>query len=332
MVIVPVANLYTTPETTLNNNIVHQCLFNERVDIIKKQNNATYIHINSAFYVTPSDNRPQNCFWVTQEDLLELKALESEYQKIIPLDDSKKTIITIKPWSPDQKVAFSAGTRFVIDTHAQKKRGHIAIIYLDPNAHSIKTAYIPKKQCISSKWIITLSSCQKRALFIKTLKQWAHQKTNEYIPYLFGGTSFVQTLEYPFEKKSILTGIDCSGLVLRIANIAGITEYRYKNSTTIKKYCPQISSFNALQNGDLILIRGHVMIISDLQKGLIIEARGYDHGFGRVHEIPLCKVFKNIHSFKDLWDAASLKKRIIRLDHLQKERDSFTDLTFHTLC
>ena len=54
----------------------------------------------------------------------------------------------------------------------------------------------------------------------------------------------------------------------------------------------------ALEEGDLIWYNGHVMIVSDVKKNRLIEAAGYESGWGKVHEIALDKVFN-----KRVWSA-----------------------------
>ena len=56
-----------------------------------------------------------------------------------------------------------------------------------------------------------------------------------------------------------------------------------------------------LQEGDIIWIRGHVMIVGSLKDNTLIEARGYNHGYGKVQEIPLHTVFKYIKTFAQLF-------------------------------
>jgi len=56
------------------------------------------------------------------------------------------------------------------------------------------------------------------------------------------------------------------------------------------------------------------MIISDLKKHTLIEARSYQSGFGRVHEIPLHKQFKGIKTYNDLVHAFYHNKPLKRID------------------
>ena len=174
------------------------------------------------------------------------------------------------------------------------------------------------------------------------LKCWAHQK-DSFIPYVWGGTSFINTIDTPFreitnkidnhyysyfEFDNVQThqksGFDCSDIISRAAQICNIP-YFYKNTTTIGQNLQPLQPHDTLINGDLILIKGHVMVISDIDKNLLIEARSYGHGYGKVHEIELHKVFDSIETYKDLCEAFFSKKELKRKDIHGNIRDTFKD-------
>ena len=56
------------------------------------------------------------------------------------------------------------------------------------------------------------------------------------------------------------------------------------------------------------------MVVASLQNNTIIEARGYPTGFGKVHELPLHKTFKNINSYADLLNHYFSNKSLYWLD------------------
>lgn len=60
-------------------------------------------------------------------------------------------------------------------------------------------------------------------------------------------------------------GYDCSGLVLRAVQLAGI-RYFCTNTTTARLALQDLLAHEALEVGDLILIYGRVMIVSDPEK------------------------------------------------------------------
>ena len=73
------------------------------------------------------------------------------------------------------------------------------------------------------------------------------------------------------------------------------------------------------------------MVVSDTDKNLLIEARSYSHGYGKLHEIPIGKVFEGIETYKDLTDAYFGKKVIKRKDKQGKIRDTFTNLQLFSM-
>src|SRR5690606_17679975 len=109
---------------------------------------------------------------------------------------------------------------------------------------------------------------------------------------------------YHYDKDTSATksGFDCSGVIARATQICGIP-YFCKNTATIPHCLKPLQKEQELHNGDLILIRGHVMIVFDVAKNLLIEARGYTHGYGKLQEIPINQVFEGIQTYKDLTDA-----------------------------
>src|SRR5205814_4688733 len=117
--------------------------------------------------------------------------------------------------------------------------------------------------------------------------------------------------EHERDTQSPKNGFDCSGVILRAAQIAGIP-YFCKNTTTIAQCLTPLKSEQQLREGDLILIKGHVMIVSDITKNLLIEARSYGHGYGKLHEISIDQVFEGIETYKDLCDAYYEKKVVKR--------------------
>ncbi|MGB8367272.1 MAG: hypothetical protein WCD44_02830, partial [Candidatus Babeliales bacterium] len=153
----------------------------------------------------------------------------------------------------------------------------------------------------------------------------------EYIPYVWGGFSFTSTKKissFSLKNEKIVspkTGFDCAGIIARSAQICNIP-YFYKNTTTIKQFLSPITHINNLMPGDIIWIPGHVMVIADLKNNTLIEARGYNHGYGKIHEIPLSEEFKGISTYKELFNIYQNKKTITRLDHKGNEQEKINNL------
>ncbi len=86
---------------------------------------------------------------------------------------------------------------------------------------------------------------------------------------------------------------------MRMAKIAGI-DFAWKTTTAIRHGQRALMQDDMLQDGDLIWIQGHVMIVSNMQENELIEARGYASGYGCVHRIKLSDMFEDVNSYDDL--------------------------------
>ena len=312
---------------------LHQILFNDSVEIIDQKADEYYIEI-PVFYITQTSKNHCTRYWIEKKHILTARYaqkknidLEKFPSALTARSDSiyAHDILTlIKPYTfTRMHLALSAGTRFVRNMQADTDTAY-GIFIFNPRTLHVQQELIPKDSaCITT----ACSFAELRKKFITVLRLWTHQQDG-FIPYVFGGTSFVSTEknEFSFHKEgnkswytyhpsahSIKTGFDCSGLVLRAAQIAGIP-YFYKNTYTLANYLKPFQRGDQLENGDLIWIPGHVIIISDISHNLIIEARAYNHGFGRVHEIPLAAQFKNINSYQDLLKAYQLGKPLERIN------------------
>ena len=113
-------------------------------------------------------------------------------------------------------------------------------------------------------------------------------------------------------NNSVKTGTDCSGLIVRAAQLSGIP-YFYKNTATLVQKLKTLAQHEKIESGDLLWIPGHVMIVGDLHKHTLFEARHYIEGFGCIHEIPLSQSFKDIKTYAQLIQRFHDKKPLERL-------------------
>lgn len=328
-----------TPTPTQGSPRIHQLLLHEQVEIISENGDEVCIIIPQIFFITHSLHKPQAMYWTLKKNLLTLKKMApTEYNKI-PASPSYKapktitqaqnTIVIFKPfYDTITEQTLSAGTRFIIDTSKTLENYFSAFVF-DRKTTSFKTTLIPKKIAM----IVQKNTVQNAiACFVKLLQQWAHC-INGPIPYVWGGCSFTHCCNHEFvERKKKLTtgqqinvferptcsekplsGLDCAGLITRAAHICGIPYY-FKNTYTLAHYLKSLSIDQHLQEGDLIWIPGHVMIVSDIPHNKIIEARGYSSNYGIVHEITLGQMFKGINTYDDLIQAYRHQKPLTRLN------------------
>lgn len=332
---------------------LHQLLYNDIVDVLKIVDNEACISIMHGYYLIPSSPQPQTTYWTLKNNLTFLDDITAHNIPLTripqPIDfsDTKNTVLhsqeivtLIEPhFDSTLQLTFSVGTRFVKASFHKKKASKIEVFAIDYQKMKCHTIKIPSYKCRIDNGIKTKS--ERIADFVTLLKKWAHIKKGS-IAYVWGGTSFTTPIHtdfkevtktghkgdysfYEYEKntQSPKNGFDCSGIILRAAQICGIP-YFCKNTTTIAQCLKPLSANQELKNGDLILINGHVMIVSDKTKNLLIEARSYGHGYGKIHEIPIKNMFENIETYQDLLDTYYDKRAIKIKDKNGKVRATFS--------
>jgi len=313
---------------------VHQLLFNETLEIIEKRGDEIKVRVPNLFYQTTKSNTPQTDYWTLAANIRDLDAItKKECAKIPapisfkkPIQPNTQPIATlISPYYDRKtKMSFSAGTRFVCTPRAEKK-ARVAVYRFNPNRGVHETVSLPKNLLYQSS---SAEPDQQRANFVHILQQWAH--TPGTIPYVWGGCSFteahrsnqftaISTKKGGYytrpERKKIIpkTGFDCAGIIVRAAQIVGLP-YFLKNSYTIARNLPLLQANEHLQAGDIIWIPGHVIVVSDIKNNLVVEAHAYGSGYGKVHELSISRIFKDIQTFEDLETAFRAQTTLHRLN------------------
>lgn len=285
---------------------VHQALFNEEVEIIEELDHEIKIIINTAFYYISRNNFKKNSYWALKSNFKKLnECAESkiDLSKVPQTIDCNKTdydelpkqktiIIKLPFFDIVTNKIYSVGTRFV---YKDADENSYTIFIYDPKNNKIIETKISKKICSEFQ---KASNPQKIKDFVNLLKLWTYVNKKP-IPYVWGGSSMQQLSNYDNKLRLPYSGFDCSGLILRAAQICRIP-YFFKDCLTINKHLNALTKEDKIQEGDLIWFCGHIIIISDTQKNLCIEARGYCSGHGILHEIALGKIFKGINTFEQL--------------------------------
>lgn len=331
---------------------IFQALAHQTVEIISIEEGTNgdegeaCIALPSAFFITQDNQKPQNIFWTPLKNLLSYTKMRRKNIDMdrIPLTPSFKkshqspkenTIGLIEPFfDPITRQLFSVGTHFISDPE-QSTPTHYAAFVFDRSVTDFKITFIPQSVSIP---IIKRSPQEAIAQFVSLIRQWAHCK-NGVIPYLWGGCSFTARCSPSFKETSQLLankkriavyerpdcricprcGPDCAGLIILTAQLLCGIPYFYKNTYTLAHFMKSLAIDDPLDEGDLIWIPGHVMIVSDIKKNLLIEARGYSHEWGKVHQIALEKVFKGIKTYADLVHAFHMQQPLIRLNKSGKD-------------
>jgi cell wall-associated NlpC family hydrolase len=299
----------------------HQGLYNELVTIVEEQEGCFKIACNNVVYGYDNESKEKlNTFWVYKKDLVELKKLPNETLEAVPCPKyaQEPTIVLTYPWK-----IFSAGTRF---SHLpeQDTSNTYAIKRADFTTNTILIDFIPHKNALVETKKHPKAA---RKLFVKNINHLIDRISstnkkgiNNVIPYVWGGSSF--TVPYQDSdfyladgswqragKNDPYSGYDCSEFVMRMAQIAGV-EFPWKTTKVMEESKRALAKNESLENGDLIWISGHVMIVSNIKRNEIIEARGYKSGYGRVHRLKLAECFHGVTTYDDLLKKYYLQQTI----------------------
>lgn len=302
---------------------LHQALLHDPVEIVQRRGSEVRVKIENSVLVT-NNTLFRKTFWTKASNIIPCSQIKN-IEKV-----SQYTLATLihPTYIQPLNITLSVGTQ--MPCTPQEEGGKLGVYILNKKAKMFELCWIPKHHCLPHT---SLTINGKIAVFVSLLHNWAHQ-TDGLIPYVWGGSSFTTLASEPdFQTQKIYmpngavhrcytyhpnrsstkTGFDCSGLISRAAQIAGIPYY-CKNSSTAARILKPLAPGEAVQAGDLIWFPGHIIVISNIQTNSIIEARGYEHGYGKVHEITLAEQFENIRTYSELVDAYLKKQPINRLD------------------
>lgn len=327
----------------------HQGLYNEKIKLLEADGDCVKIAFDSIIYgLDEKTKKVINTFWVYKKYIIPLVTLEeNNLLQAVPSSvyAQEPTIFLIYPFSSEIGEVFSVGTRFkrVQEKDNLNHNGQIseyAVIIADYEQNKIIVDYIPV-DCARVE-IRDQDDKQARKLFVeiinnlvdrvsridKKLDNASEVDLECVIPYVWGGSSFVG--EYPDEKfykkgddkdavwhrdgklGEIYSGYDCSELVMRMAKMSGI-DFKCKTTAIMEKLKKPLAKDGKLENGDIIWIPGHVMIVSNIEGNELIEAVGYSSGYGCVRKMELKNNFDGIETYDQLLEAYYSGKPIVRL-------------------
>lgn len=320
----------------------HQLLFNERVHVLEERGPEAKVQISNFYFLKSDEPGPVDTYWTLKKNLIyvsDLKNKRVNLDKIPPPISYKENTISKKPlasvvtlkkpfYDPITKEIYSIGTRFVTFKGQNIKGafddGTFEAYILDPSSKKMRSTQIPKRICIRN---YSKNSKDRINNFVQVLRLWSYQKEGA-IPYLLGGWSWTVTLNDEFElhkekegdvyerKKwahTSKTGLDCMGIIGRAAQICEIPFY-FKNSTTLLKNLKHVQKNDTIEVGDILWYPGHAMVISSVKKGLLIEAAGYERGWGKVEESPIENVFQGVKTVEQL-KTLYLEKKPVTILH-----------------
>lgn len=295
-----------------------QLLFNQPV-IIKRQKGQE-IELEVPYLPYRFNNRTYTQYWTLASNITKLT---DQNKHSVPLT-TRNSFTLGKPITLKDKT-YTAGTRFACSKRKNKKT--------TVHVYNPATELFDKHHLANTLSLSTPKDFKsKKALFVQLCKQWADH-TNGFIPYVFGGISIGERLtdDTYSSKKAAFTqskpstfymrknnhtprqGIDCARLITRAAHMTQIPLYA-TNTTQLKHTLKPLQKGEFPEDGDVLMWRGHATVISDIKKGLLVEARSYDSGYGKVHEIPFEQQLQGVTSTQKLVDAHFAKKPVQRLN------------------
>ena len=289
----------------------NQALYNETVNCIAVIADAVKIDYQIGIYGHDENGNNYSTMWIPQDGLALLKNIDPILLPMIPyiqkLDQPKLFLTT--PW-----YNFSVGSYFVrIPT--KDTDSHYAIFLPNFIKNTFAIEYIPKDQALL--YVDHRKEKDARSLFVallhKLIECAAEKLEDGVIPYVWGGSSFITSNkkdDFLYTAgawhrpccEQIYAGYDCSGLIWRLAQCAGIP-FPWKVSKMMAFHCRPINENETLEIGDIIWFEGHVMVVANIENNTLIEAAGYKSGYGKVQRIDLNKRFEGITSYTDLMHA-----------------------------
>lgn len=334
---------------------VHQGLFNEKLNIFEKdgvpEQEGDFVkgYYDDIFYGYDANTQKLlNAFWLykscvaflEQEKLGEIfSALPSGEYALEP------TIFLTWPFlSKELQVTLSVGTR--LKRICEKDRFGVdgkvieyAVLIPDYENYKIIIDYVPVE--FARQEIKYQDKNEARKVFVEIVNELVDriEKSGQELQYVLGGSSFVKLQEPQkyYQRKEgsgiweiegnegkMYCGYDCSEFVMRMAKMAGI-KFPYKNTGMMEKNLKKFDEESALEDGDLIWVRGHIMIISNIEKNEVIESRGYQSGFGRLQRIKLNELFDGIEKYVQLIGTYLNKKQISILDRQGKVAREYSE-------
>lgn len=296
---------------------IHQLLFNEQVTVVAQQGNEVLVEIPNMFYEKISSSDRHNKFWTLKKNITPLNKLTYKNPNAVPTTNIEQaSMVTLKlPFYDTQTGAtYSAGTRFV---YTEQKSGYYTVLAFDPQTSTVKHTAISQGICNN---FVHKTHNERITDFVNLIRRWVLMPQG-IIPLVWGGnslTKFYHDESFMLKIKQYndnqisywqrneasegpFTGFDSSGLILRATQICGIPYY-YKNTVTAAKNLRQKDQHETIQEGDLLWVPGGLFVISDITHNRMLGVIGYKFGYGKVVELELSQLFRNINTYQELID------------------------------
>jgi hypothetical protein len=302
----------------------YQFLFNQVVEVVEERGAQAHITTPAVSYTlsSPLQGAPGD-FWLDRSALMPLS--EQLFEGTVPARE-RTACVLIQPWyDPATELHFSVGTCFVVDRY---DGACFLVRYRDPETRHVRYSSIPATGALFHD--TARSQGVKRRLFVGLIRQLiAHaQERGGVWRYVWGGSSAIEPDVEGFiieqtdvcqvykkagaKQASLLTGFDCSGLIHRLAHMAGI-DLPWRTTTVMKACMKPVVGVDQVKVGDIIWVPGHVAVITDVEKSLVAQARGYGSGYGQLYEAPLAEVLQGVPTLTDLFARRDAGKSVVWL-------------------
>ena len=289
-----------------------QLLMHDIVTVHEKKGDAWYVEVPHAYY-KDAHGAASNLYW-TAADNLTLITKRPEH-----------TVTLIYPYyEPTLGIQYSHGTRFA-PTNQNVDEDAVEVYAYAPVEKKWTTITLPLSHCLLEK---PSTSHEQRKLFIELLSKsidYAHHHGGV-IPYVWGGKSFTiaQPDDFFVHAQGIdrikitnpVAGFDCSNMIMHYAQICGMP-YSYKSSATLELYGTEKKLGDPIEEGDILWVPGHVMVIMKNKRELI-EATGYKWLYGRMHRIKIKDRVLGAHTVEDILKIFNKKGSVKFLDKHRK--------------
>ncbi|NBQ17386.1 hypothetical protein EBU24_03650, partial [bacterium] len=272
-----------------------QLLLHELVEIIEEKGQEVRVKISNRYYAQHGNHPVLEGFWMHKSCLQELDELSLHEQKKVPLPldyrnrnaFQENTLVLKEPWThikeslfSSRSTTYSAGTRFVKAIHELETSDNYLIYLFNATKKRFEIQEIPTHFCLEENDDYLPE--KRRTIFVHIIRHWAHRHNQKAFAYALGGSSlveevspnnfklekigpqqklfFVRTHDHYYYANSSThhatqTGIDCSNLITRAAQIAGIAYYA-GNTTTISHELQAFTKNDVLENGDIVVWKG----------------------------------------------------------------------------
>lgn len=334
-----IKELYTFTQSPINNSDclrIHQMLFHEIGTVVEQVGNEVRILIDNIFYDNNLWDGKQSSYWTLEEYLVPVETIDKkdllpiqlDYKNLETFQPEEATIFTLTEPFKDQitDITYSVRTRFVILNVTAEV---VTVARYNNHTNFMESVEIPKKYGVINK---SLNEEEAAENVCGLLKKWA-QKQEAFATLLGGcsGTAYVKPGKAELQTyqcgeqinfkaycnsgiQAPYSGFDCPGLIMSACQIFHIP-FCAKNTTTAFRYLrPLDQSQDSLEIGDMIMVKGYLGMIVDLEKGLIAEARGNTFHEGTIRVTHLRNTFLGINTYKELLSKYFAKDSLTLID------------------